>query len=97
MPFPYRNLAPHCSLNTLVLLPPGSSAGAGGPGRVRRSEGGVVVGDGSRFTPLVCEAMVEVTDTTAPGEHAGSYDRAYAVYRSLYPKLEETFADLAEV
>jgi xylulokinase len=44
-----------------------------------------------------CEAMVEVTDTTAPGEHAGAYDAAYAVYRSLYPKLEDTFAELAEV
>ena len=44
-----------------------------------------------------CEAMVEVTDTTAPGEHAASYDKAYAVYRSLYPKLEEAFTDLAEV
>ncbi len=44
-----------------------------------------------------CEAMVEVTDTTEPGEHAGAYDGAYAVYRSLYPKLEDTFTDLAEV
>lgn len=44
-----------------------------------------------------CEAMVEVTDTTEPGEHAGGYDKAYAVYRSLYPKLEDTFAELAEV
>ena len=44
-----------------------------------------------------CEAMVEVTDTTAPGENAGAYEAAYAVYRSLYPKLEDTFAELAEV
>ena len=44
-----------------------------------------------------CEVMVEVTDTTAPGENAGAYEAAYAVYRSLYPKLEDTFAELAEV
>ena len=41
--------------------------------------------------------MVEVTDTTAPGENAGAYDAAYAVYRSLYPKLKDTFAALAEI
>ena len=44
-----------------------------------------------------CEAMVEVTETTEPGEHAGAYEAAYAVYRSLYPKLEATFSALAEV
>ena len=44
-----------------------------------------------------CAAMIEVTDTTEPGQQAGAYDRAYAVYRSLYPKLEGTFAELAEV
>jgi xylulokinase len=44
-----------------------------------------------------CEAMVEVTDTTEPGEQAGAYDAAYEVYRSLYPKLKETFAQLAEI
>ncbi len=44
-----------------------------------------------------CEAMVEVTDTTAPGEDAGAYDAAYAVYRSLYPELKDTFAALADV
>ena len=44
-----------------------------------------------------CEAMVEVTETTAPGDGAEAYDAAYAVYRSLYPKLKDTFAALAEV
>ncbi|MEX1294901.1 MAG: xylulokinase [Candidatus Limnocylindrales bacterium] len=44
-----------------------------------------------------CEAMVALTDTTEPGDEAGAYDRAYAVYRSLYPKLQDTFAQLAEV
>jgi xylulokinase len=44
-----------------------------------------------------CEAMVEVTDTTEPGPNAGAYDAAYQVYRSLYPKLKDTFAALAEV
>lgn len=44
-----------------------------------------------------CEIMVEVTDTTAPGENAGAYDAAYEVYRSLYPKLKDTFAALAEL
>ena len=44
-----------------------------------------------------CEAMVEVTETTAPGPDAGAYDAAYAVYRSLYPLLKDTFAGLAEI
>jgi xylulokinase len=44
-----------------------------------------------------CEAMVEVTDTTEPGSDAGAYETAYAVYRSLYPALQEPFAALAEV
>ena len=44
-----------------------------------------------------CEAMVEVTDTTEPGSNAGAYEKAYAVYRSLYPALKDTFADLAAV
>ena len=44
-----------------------------------------------------CEAMVEITDTTSPGPDAGAYDKAYAVYRSLYPTLQQTFVALAEV
>jgi xylulokinase len=44
-----------------------------------------------------CDAMVEVTDTTAPGENAGAYDAAYEVYRTLYPTLKDTFGALAEV
>jgi xylulokinase len=44
-----------------------------------------------------CEAMVEVTDTTAPGPDADAYEAAYAVYRSLYPALRDPFARLAEV
>ncbi len=44
-----------------------------------------------------CVAMVEVTDTTAPGPYAGAYEKAYAVYRGLYPALRESFIALAEV
>ena len=47
--------------------------------------------------PEASAAMVEVTSTTEPGPHAGAYDGAYAVYRSLYPALKDAFADLAEV
>jgi xylulokinase len=47
--------------------------------------------------PEACMAMVEVTSTTEPSPNAGAYDAAYAVYRSLYPTLKGTFADLAEV
>jgi xylulokinase len=43
------------------------------------------------------QAMVEVTDTTEPGPDAGAYDKAYAVYRDLYPALQQSFADLSEV
>ena len=44
-----------------------------------------------------CEAMVEVTGTTEPGPDAGAYERAYAVYRDLYPALRASFVKLAEV
>jgi xylulokinase len=44
-----------------------------------------------------CEAMVEVTGTTEPGPNAGAYDAAYAVYRTAYPTLKDTFAALADV
>ncbi len=44
-----------------------------------------------------CAAMVEVTDTTAPGPDAGAYDKAYEIYRSLYPALKEQFKALSEV
>jgi len=44
-----------------------------------------------------CEAMVEVTDTTAPGPNAGAYDAAYSVYRELYPALKDSFVALAEI
>jgi xylulokinase len=44
-----------------------------------------------------CDTMVEVTSTTTPGPDAGAYDKAYAVYRGLYPALKASFADLAEV
>jgi xylulokinase len=44
-----------------------------------------------------CAAMVEVTATTDPGPQAGDYDKAYAVYRALYPALKGPFAALAEV
>lgn len=55
---------------------------------------------GAGWYPTVaaaCEAMVQVTATTTPGSQAGDYDRAYAVYRSLYPALKESFAALAQV
>ena len=47
--------------------------------------------------PEASAAMVEVTSTTEPGPNVGAYDQVYAVYRSLYPRLKDTFADLAEV
>jgi len=43
-----------------------------------------------------CDVMVEVSDVTAPGPDAGSYDRVYAVYRDLYPALQGSFAALAD-
>ncbi len=44
-----------------------------------------------------CHVMVEVTDTIKPGSQAGAYERAYVVYRGLYPALKPSFAALAEV
>lgn len=38
-----------------------------------------------------CAAMVQVTDETGPSAQAGDYERPYALYRSLYPVLKETF------
>jgi xylulokinase len=52
------------------------------------------------WCPTVLEAsqaVVEVTDTTQPGPDTGAYDKAYAVYRDLYPALQQSFVDLSEV
>jgi xylulokinase len=38
-----------------------------------------------------CAEMVQITDETAPTEHAAAYEAPYALYRSLYPALKETF------
>ena len=42
-----------------------------------------------------CDAAVEVGPVLQPGPEARRYEEAYAVYRSLYPELRETFARLS--
>jgi xylulokinase len=64
------------------------------------SGAGILAAVGAGWYPSVgeaCDAMVKVTATTTPGPQAGAYDPAYAVYRSLYPALKESFAALAQV
>jgi xylulokinase len=45
--------------------------------------------------PAATAAMVRVTERTEPGADSDRYVGSYAVYRSLYPALKESFAALA--
>ena len=44
-----------------------------------------------------CEQVIQVLDSTKPGENTAVYDKYYAVYRSLYPDLKERFAELSKL
>ena len=64
------------------------------------SGGAILAAVAAGWYPTVsqaCAAMVEVTGTTEPGRDAPAYEAAYAVYRSLYPTLRETFRALSGV
>jgi xylulokinase len=41
--------------------------------------------------PEACRAIVHETSETRPSDDRVAYERAYAVYRSLYPTLADTF------
>ncbi len=47
--------------------------------------------------PTACAELVQVTGTTSPGENVAQYDRAYAIYRSLYPTLKSTFEQISHL
>ncbi|KXK14955.1 MAG: xylulose kinase [Chloroflexi bacterium OLB15] len=54
----------------------------------------VLAAVGAKVYPNVqtaCEAMVQITDETLPSSHAPDYINPYALYRTLYPALKETF------
>ncbi len=57
------------------------------------------VGTGAFSTvPEACDATIRVVETIAAETSARVfYDRAYAVYRGLYPALRETFHELSEL
>jgi xylulokinase len=40
-------------------------------------------------------ATIQLGDEVSPGSQAEAYESAYAIYRSLYPTLKQTFAALA--
>ncbi len=64
------------------------------------SGGAILAAVAAGWYPTVREAsaaMVEVTGTTEPGRDAPAYEAPYAVYRSLYPTLRETFRALSGV
>lgn len=41
-----------------------------------------------------CEATIATSDATAPGAVSSDYEKPYRLYRSLYPTLKDTFAQL---
>lgn len=59
----------------------------------------LLAGVGTGVFPTVeeaCEKAIRVTDEVAPGENAGKYSEAYALYRSLYPMLKDSFEIVAQ-
>jgi xylulokinase len=43
-----------------------------------------------------CDQWIKQTEVVEPGEHCGSYEKFYSIYRSLYPSLRDTFHSLSE-
>jgi xylulokinase len=58
----------------------------------------LLAGVGAGVWPNVTAAasIVQLGEETEPGSQAAAYEKAYAIYRSLYPQLKETFAALAD-
>ena len=44
-----------------------------------------------------CEQVIQVVDSTKPGENTAVYDKIYPVYRALYPDLKARFAELSQL
>jgi xylulokinase len=43
-----------------------------------------------------CDRWIRQTEVVEPSGENSSYDKFYSIYRSLYPKLQETFRSLAD-
>ena len=57
----------------------------------------LLAGVGAGVWPDVAAAtaQIKVSDETHPGQNRSAYEGIYATYRSLYPTLKETFANLS--
>ncbi|KAA3655832.1 MAG: xylulokinase [Chloroflexi bacterium] len=44
-----------------------------------------------------CEQVIQVVNSTKPGENTAVYDKIYPVYRALYPDLKERYAELGQL
>lgn len=44
-----------------------------------------------------CQQLIRITGRTVPGDNVAAYEALYAQYRSLYPLLKTTFAELSRI
>ena len=43
-----------------------------------------------------CDATIQVTGVTSPGENQKAYEHLYPLYRDLYPALKPTFEKVVQ-
>ena len=54
----------------------------------------LLAGTGSgafRSVESACDATIQITGVTSPGQHQEAYEKLYPLYRGLYPALKPTF------
>ncbi len=44
-----------------------------------------------------CSAWIRKTEVISPGQHSKNYQKNYTIYQGLYPKLKETFGQIASL
>jgi xylulokinase len=48
-----------------------------------------------RSVEEACDATIQITDSTHPGENKNAYEGIYPLYREIYPALKPTFVSIA--
>jgi xylulokinase len=57
----------------------------------------VATGSGAfRSVESACDATIQITESTYPGENQEAYEGLYPLYRELYPALKPTFDSIAQ-
>jgi len=49
-----------------------------------------------RSVESACDATIQVTGVTSPGENQKVYEQLYPLYRGLYPALKPTFEGVVQ-